>query len=244
MRALSSSELLTVWELGWAQTPVQQALTLLGGACPDLSAEALGRLSVGRRDALLLALRERLFGPRLVGLAVCKNCGERVELTFGTGEIRTAPAEEPAETLSLDADGYRVEFRLPNSHDLVAVTDSANEPSARQLLLGRCLLAASRDGSATRSEQLPEGVVEAVVKRMAEADPQADVSLALACPHCQYQWQATFDIVSFLWSEINAWAQRLLREVHVLACAYGWREADILALSPSRRQLYLELAGT
>jgi hypothetical protein len=243
MRALSSSELLSVWERGWAQPPARQALTLLASAFPDLSADALARLSVGRRDALLLTLRERLFGPRLVGLAVCQNCGERLELTFGAGEIRAAPDDEPSETLSLDADGYRVEFRLPNSQDLVDVTDCHDEPSARQLLLDRCLLIASRNGEQTAPDQLPASLVEAVTKRMATADPQADVSLALICPHCRHEWQAAFDIVSFLWSEINAWAQRILCEVHTLASAYGWREADILALSPSRRQLYLELVG-
>ena len=243
MRALSSSELLSVWERGWAQSPGQQALTLLASACPDVPADALGRLSVGRRDALLLTLRERLFGSLLVGLAVCQNCGQRLELTFGAGEIRATQAEEPAETLSLNADGYRVEFRLPNSHDLVAVSDCPDGPSARGLLLDRCLLRASRNGELTVPDQLPASLVQAVTQRMAAADPQADVSLALACPHCRHQWQAAFDIVSFLWSEINAWAQRILREVHVLASAYGWREADILALSPTRRQLYLELAG-
>ena len=34
---------------------------------------------------------------------------------------------------------------------------------------------------------------------------------------------------------------RFLRDVHTLASTYGWREADILALSPWRRQYYLAL---
>ena len=50
-----------------------------------------------------------------------------------------------------------------------------------------------------------------------------------------------FDIVSFFWAEIDAWARRVLREVNVLARAYGWRESDILALSPVRRQIYLSM---
>jgi hypothetical protein len=49
------------------------------------------------------------------------------------------------------------------------------------------------------------------------------------------------DIASYLWSEIHAWAGRMLRDVHALAAAYGWREADILAMSPWRRQAYLEM---
>jgi hypothetical protein len=78
---------------------------------------------------------------------------------------------------------------------------------------------------------------------MAEADPQANVQLAITCPVCSKHWQAGFDIVSFFWNEIDAWAHRLLQEVHTLASAYGWREADILAMSPWRRQCYLAMIG-
>jgi hypothetical protein len=49
-----------------------------------------------------------------------------------------------------------------------------------------------------------------------------------------------FDIASFFWTEIAAEAKRLLGEVHILASAYGWREADILSLNPLRRRFYLE----
>jgi hypothetical protein len=90
---------------------------------------------------------------------------------------------------------------------------------------------------------LPADVLGAVEDQMAAADPQADVRLALSCPACGHQWQEVFDIVSFLWGEVQAWALRLLREVHTLASAYGWSEADILALSPQRRQMYLEMVG-
>ena len=64
----------------------------------------------------------------------------------------------------------------------------------------------------------------------------------LSCPACAGAWSATFDIAGFLWKEIHAWAKTALRGVHVLARAYGWRESDVLALSPTRRQIYLELA--
>lgn len=78
---------------------------------------------------------------------------------------------------------------------------------------------------------------------MARADPQADVRLAIACPSCGHQWQGIFDIVTFFWSEIESWASRILHEVHLLALAYGWHEREILALSPRRRQFYLDMVG-
>jgi hypothetical protein len=35
----------------------------------------------------------------------------------------------------------------------------------------------------------------------------------------------------------------MLRDVHALATAYGWREADIVAMSPWRRQVYLDMVS-
>ncbi len=78
---------------------------------------------------------------------------------------------------------------------------------------------------------------------MAEQDPQAEILLDVACPACGHAWQTLLDIVDFVWREVSAGATRLLEEVHTLARAYHWREADILALSSRRRQAYLEMAS-
>lgn len=243
MRALLAAELLSVWEQGRARPSVEQALTLIAAACPETSPEALARLSIGQRDSRLLTLREWMFGPKLAGLAVCPACGQRLEMTFDVSDIRLGIETEPAETLSLTVAGYEVRFRLPNSLDLAAVGGSEGIAVTRQLLFERCLLAAHCDGEERSAEQLPANVVAAVVERMAQVDPQADAQLALSCPSCRHQWQEIFDIASFFWSEISVWSSRILREVHALASAYRWREADILAMSPWRRQFYLEMVG-
>ena len=52
-----------------------------------------------------------------------------------------------------------------------------------------------------------------------------------------------FDIVSFFWTELEVWVARVLSDVHTLAQAYGWSEHDILSLSLTRRQCYLEIVG-
>jgi len=231
MRTLSATELLDAWERGLGQRPVERALTLLAAASPGTSPGALTGLSIGRRDAGLLAIREQTFGPSVTGLADCPNCSERIELTFDVSEIEAPAASAPNE--SFTASG--VHFRLPDSRDLLALAGCEDVAAGRALLLRRCVL--DRD-----AESLAEEDVQAVVSAMAEADPQADVQLDLSCPACRHRWFAVFDIASFLWIEINAWAHRTLQDVHRLALAYGWREPDILALSPWRRQVYLEMA--
>jgi hypothetical protein len=163
-----------------------------------------------------------------------------LELTCNVADIRIATQAEPAETFSWSGSGYQIEFRLPNSLDLAAISHQENKEQARRQLFERCLLTATHNSQETAANQLPADIIEAVADRMAESDPQADVQMALTCAACGHQWQAIFDIVSFLWAEINAWAYRILEEVHYLASAYSWREADILAMSPWRRQYYLE----
>jgi len=245
MQALSAFELLGAWERGLTQEPVQRALTLLSAACPDTPPDALARLSIGQRDARLLTLREWTFGPQLVSIATCPDCDERLELAFAVADIRAFPEAETVETLSLSMNDHEVCFRLLNSLDMIAIARNKalvgdnDVAELGRLLLERCLLTIRQGGQETTGDHLPSNVIDAVVERMAQADPQADVQLALVCPKCGYEWLSAFDIVPFFWSEINVWAYRTLREVHVLASAYGWSEIDILATSPWRRQLYL-----
>ncbi|HEU4792603.1 MAG TPA: hypothetical protein VFS96_03000 [Nitrolancea sp.] len=241
VRALSQSELLDLWDYGPVRSPVQRAMLLLAASCPGTSPETLADLSIGHRDALLLTLRELMFGPRLECFAICPGCNEQLELAFNTADIQVSDAE-PAEAILVESGDYQVSARLPDSHDLVSLP--AESPTdARRSLFERCVLQAARRGESVSTTELPEEVVAAVADRMSQADPIADIQFALTCPVCAHEWLEMFDIVSFLWSEINAGANRLLRDVNDLALAYGWREADILAMSPLRRQRYLEMIG-
>jgi hypothetical protein len=253
MRLLSATELLSAWEQGQGQPAVTQALLLLGLVRPI---EAVARLSIGRRDALLLTMREQLFGPRLTSTAVCPRCSQRLELAFEVADIRAAADDVQPETLKVESGGYEARFRLPDSGDLAAVADSkGGRRGARatgdvsEILLARCLLQVRRKGrrqpqaSADSLSDLPGPLIAAIAEKMGEADPQANVRLDLTCAYCGHRWSALFDIVSYLWSEIDDWARRILREVHTLASAYGWREADILTMSARRRQMYMQMLG-
>jgi hypothetical protein len=115
--------------------------------------------------------------------------------------------------------------------------------ASRDRLLERIILSAKFGDDGKTPEELPAHVKDEVSKHMGQLDPQADIQMAVACPSCGNQIEAVLDIVSFFWSEINAWACRILREVHTLALAYGWQESEILAMSPIRRQIYLEMVG-
>ncbi len=243
MQALTAHQLLTVWESGQSQMPTARAIDLLAAASPAGSRESVAGMNIGQRDAQLLRLREWAFGSRLLAVVDCPQCGARLELTFTADDIRLGAEIEHSEPLSLRVENYEVSFRLPNSADLIAVTGGGDVNSIKHLLVERCVLHARFQGSYTATATLPENVVAAISGKMAAADPQADIQLALDCPGCGHEWRAMFDILSFFWSEIGVWVKRVLHEVHILASAYGWREADILAMSPWRREYYLEMLG-
>ncbi len=127
--------------------------------------------------------------------------------------------------------------------DIAAVMNAPRGDSTPQDLLKRCIVSARHAGEACDLGSLTEDVLAALGRRIEELDPQAEIRIDLTCPQCSHKWDVLFDIASFLWTEINHWAERTLRTVHKLARAYGWSERDILNLSPVRRQLYLGLVN-
>ena len=226
-----------MWERGDGERVTRKALALLASADPGASESDLAALPIGSRDAALLDLRERLFGAHFTGRTSCPACAEQIELTFATDEVRRSAAPQAA--FSMRIGEYDVALRLPSTIDLEAIEESSDIPSARAELFGRCVTAVHRDGQSVLPAELPPDAIDAVAARMSELDPQADVAFDVDCPTCSHAWREPFDVVTFLWNELDAAARRLLGDVHRLALAYGWSESDILALSTARRAAYL-----
>jgi hypothetical protein len=243
MRGLTAKEILGVWEVGQYQVSAERALTLLSTFCPQTPREDLERMSIGKRDALLLSFREILFGSQFSATTRCPHCGSMIDLGFSSSEVRTNALDEQAETFFVSVREYEFKCRVPDSRDLLAVMHKPDQDSITNALFEQCVSQKQPHDLAVSLTSLPEDVSEAVVAEIAKRDPQGDIRFNLSCPDCSHHWEAIFDIVSFIWNEICAWAGRLMRQVHTLALAYGWREVDILSLSPLRRQVYLELLG-
>lgn len=238
MRAPASDLLLQAWEAGLDQSPARRALALL--ACTGGDAAVLAELPVGVRDARLLRLRRALFGDSVAALAQCPACGERLDVNFAIDDLCPPedPGAAPAITYDLHACDYQLRYRLPNSDDLSAVPQ--HDPSPVHLLR-RCVASATHGGAPVAADQLPPEAVAALGAAMAAADPLARIELAFSCPGCGHAWDDLLDIAAFLWKEVDAWARRTLHDVHTLARAYGWSESEILAMTPLRRDLYLDM---
>jgi hypothetical protein len=242
IRALTASDILSLWEQGRDRRPADRALLVLRAACPGPPDDTLAALTIGQRDARLFAARAATLGKRIDGSAACPSCAEALEFSIDTGDLcdHSEPSDERA-PIEFDSGGIHIVVRPPDSRDLVAIGDAAGIDAARRQLLHRCLVTSLRGGHTVDPSELPPAVVERIAALLADADPQADVTLEIRCGACGHSWPLLFDIATFFWLEIEALAARLVADVDALARAYGWREADILAMSGTRRSAYLAM---
>lgn len=231
MQALSAERLLRAWELGRERHPIDRGVLLHALAEPGADPNALADEPLGQRNRYLLALRTATFGQHLPAYLDCPACGERLELTL---DAATLEALAPTAEGPVVVEGLR--FRLPTSRDLAAIANDTTAATAALRLLEICLVA--DDDKPVPQSLAP--LMDEIGEALEQADPWADLSLASTCAACGHQWEARLDIAAFLWEELESRAKRLLDEVHILAAAYGWPEADILSLSELRRAAYLD----
>lgn len=241
MNLLSAHDLLNVWEKCQSRHDLDRALIMLAATCPDKTFEELASLPIGERDRDLIALRERSFGHSIACFANCPQCNEQLELSLSTKDILLSQ-EHYEPRYEFRSGNLFMKFRLPDSYDLAAITGFKDVVDARKLLGKRCVENAVIDGNEINVDDLQEDALKCLSEQMEKIDPQSELMLDLECPECEHKWQILFDIIPFFWSEINFHAKRLLDEVHTLALSYGWSESEILSMSASRRQYYIDRA--
>lgn len=236
---LTARALLDVWERALDE-PAAVRPAVLASAASGVPLDDVLRWDIGRRDEALFALRVQLFGPSADAVGHCPACGERLDVALDLSEI----GPEPVAADVVTAGPYRVRHRLPTTADLVALLGEDDAEAARKALVQR-LLVAVEDGSGepVPFDGLPTAERAVVATAIAEAQDGIDVRLALRCDTCGHAWVTPLDIGAFLFRELDAWAQGLLRDVHALARAYGWSERAILELGARRRCAYLDLVG-
>lgn len=206
----------TAGEIGHARSAL--ALADAGGI------EGALQLSLGARDTALMRLRADWLGAQMPCVDRCAHCGEKVEFSAPLAVL----AKPTAEPVLPECGEYHP--RLLTTADLLAVahlTPDAARQALAEAAAGRPLI---------RSEDAAQ-----IADWLARADPMAHVRLDMRCDSCGGTWARPFDIVHMLWQELRALGQRLLRDIHHLALAYHWSEAEILAVPPARRRAYLEM---
>jgi hypothetical protein len=222
--------------------PLPERVTLLLAHCltalstlSPVPASLVAALPIGDREALLLKLRSLSYGGRMAAVLNCSHCGAKLDLDLTADQLLVAPYAQPAPIYELVQDGMKIAFRLPNGEDEAIVAGLPLEQGEGELLR-RCLVQVTPEG-----QDLPATVIEAINQAMLDCDPQAELLIDMQCPECGQAFTALFDSAQYFLREIDQRAGQLYREIHVLALAYHWSEAEILALPYQRRQMYLSL---
>lgn len=243
MPAFSAADLVAVWEQGLHRHPVDRALLLLAMGDSGANPASLPEICLGEREDRLFALHAALFGDRMECFVTCPACGEGVEFELSVATLRERSAPPDPGRVRVEAAGLVAEVRLPHSRDLAAAVGAPTPEAARDLLLARCVRALARDGASVGVDELTPEERAALSEAIGQADPRAETLLDTRCSACGAEWTAALDVGSYLWRRLDREATRLIDAVDRLARVYGWTEAEVLALSPTRRRLYLERAG-
>ncbi|TVP69189.1 MAG: hypothetical protein EA339_15010 [Rhodobacteraceae bacterium] len=190
--------------------------------------ESAADMPLGARDAALMRLRIAMSGPDVPCVDTCPSCRTELELVAPLPDLL---ALQNGDVVPLVLSDGPCDARPLSARDLVAVADLPRREARAQLARAVAGRAVAADDLTTVEDWLEA------------ADPLAHVTFDLACSACGTAWSRVFDIVPVLWEELRANARGLITEIHTLASAYHWTEAEILAVPPERRALYLSMVA-
>ncbi|HTD37748.1 MAG TPA: hypothetical protein VK669_09555 [Candidatus Limnocylindrales bacterium] len=213
-------------------TPLPARVSELLGACASFG-EDVRELIAGDRDYLMLELRRMTLGERYLLVVRCPSGGHVFDVEFAADDVTITRNALHAQTHAAEIGGRTMTFRLPTGADQEAVA-RLPLPAAVDALFERCAISPA----ASALDPAERELLAAAMERVA---PQAALDLDLTCPECGAAFEEPFDPAAFFFRELRDAGHDLLRDVHELARAYHWNEAEILALSRPRRLAYLQL---
>jgi hypothetical protein len=192
------------------------------------------RLTVSDRDRVLASIYRATYGEEVRCACSCTRCGQRLEIEFSMADLLASRTGSlPSGVRGPERDGsYRLEsgvrFRVPTVEDVERAAASA-ESDPTTALLALC----APDASASEADRI-QAAFEAIA-------PLLDLELEALCPQCEIAQPVRFSIGAFLVQSIHGERKFLLRELHRLAAAYGWKLDEILALRRDDRRALVRL---
>ncbi|MCW3476057.1 hypothetical protein [Limobrevibacterium gyesilva] len=196
-----------------------------------LDASGVDHLTLADHDRLLAAVFDALYGDQVEARTICAACGERLEITLSLTAFAAALPDVTADIAGPHADGT---FTLPDGRRIrpPSVADLANAArgGGAASLRAACVIAGD-----------PEADPEALDAALEAAAPALARDVSATCPHCATTQPVRFDLAAFLVAALARERPFLLRETHLLARAYGWSHAEILALSRDDRRALARL---
>jgi hypothetical protein len=225
---LDDALVLDTWSGGaGASSPVGPLLAL---ARPDLDARAREELAGDRANGAFVDALVALGRRTLDTLVACPRCGGAVEIEVPLDALPAAPPEDPAAPPAVTVGSATVAYRLPSVADLAAARSCPDAEAAEALLVAR-----------TVGTGVDPAVLAEVTAAIDERHPLLAPRVEVRCAACDATFVAGIDLAGAAWTCLASVAAELLEEVAVLARAYGWSEAEVLAVPRARRARYRQL---
>ncbi|MEH0830377.1 MULTISPECIES: hypothetical protein [unclassified Micromonospora] len=218
-----------LWPLGCSR----RAGARVGGLLLRLYGEKTRRDALGVRNQRMLALHRAVVGRPIEAVVGCPGCNADNEFVVPVDEICALPGPSAEAAVRLKVGDSAVRFRLPMMADLEALAGSSYATGIRRLAARTCL------------ESDPPSLDAAGLTRLAQEwealDPAGSIRVDLSCAECTRAIAANVDPAEFVARDLDRTVEGLLRDVDVIARAYGWSEDAILGLAAERRRWYVGL---
>ena len=216
----------------------QRVTAIIAAMCERLAGEPTDeeqarRVSAAGREWLLQRAGLEFFRGSTWFDAPCTECGERFdfELPLATVPRQLAGKGFPEVEVSTSL-GLR-RFEAPNGHHEEAMATQV-DGDPRRVFATLCNLA---DEAPTDRERFIDEDLDRIDAALEAISPDIADGVDVVCPDCTKPNRIRIDPLTFAFPR----SEMILQEVHVIAGAYRWAEAEILALPSERRRAYVAL---
>jgi hypothetical protein len=200
--------------------------------------EAVRRLTLGDRIALVLQIRRSYSGDKLQAVLQCPACKESLSIDISAKSLlQPASLHSPETGYPLRFEGFNLMIRPATGADLEAIADEKSNLAQKELLVRLCVVFSEPP----LPEKLSYQLIAAVGAKLRGIDSLADTVFKLTCPVCNQPFEAPLDVEDFFFREMTARLYQLEREIHWIAFNYHWSEDAILSLTVAKRKRYIEL---
>jgi hypothetical protein len=199
------------------------SLARIGDAPVD--ADLIATLPAGDARFLMSRLARHFGCDQRWITADCASCGKPFDFPVALGDLPAAQGDGGTGTVPTSIGPVTV--RPPTCADQIAIARARGGDRA-SLLLQRCITPSDLSG-------LSDGDLLAIDAAIAARSPSIPAGASAQCPDCGHGNAVPVSASDWL-ADLG---DGPLEDVHVIASAYGWHEADILALPRAKRAAYL-----
>ncbi len=133
-----------------------------------------------------------------------------------------------------------LELRLPNGLDQLNWINNLDDTTDNWFSKMASSLVSRVNGEIPSQRfQVSENWLDSIGKALEQHDDLMTFEIKTSCPACGEDLLIDLDLEEKLLEMLSTEQKLLLKQIHRLALAYHWTEADIVALPKKRRQYYL-----